>query len=78
MAWFASLLNAEGAKSRSRSWHPTQRSVTVTVTLLPWSVEVYISILDGCYQRPLTGRGQFLSTDRVLVWVATAVATGKS
>lgn len=35
----ASLLNAEGEKSRSAVAQPTHLSVTLTVTLLPWSVK---------------------------------------
>ena len=37
MDWSARALNAVGDKSRSSRPHPTQRSVTVTATLLPWS-----------------------------------------
>jgi hypothetical protein len=35
----ASVLNAEGEKSRSVNAQAVQRSVKATVTILPWSVE---------------------------------------
>ena len=36
----ARRLKADGEKSRSVSAQPVQRSVTVTVTLRPWSAEI--------------------------------------
>lgn len=75
----ASVLKAAGEKSRSVSAQPSQRSVIVTVTLLPWSkweARVSVSLSQICEnENQLTMSGNLLAADRVGVRIASIVAT---